>query len=140
MLGSLRAHNEQQHLYDDIGYWAATESTAEVDFVLTRDRRHLAIEVKAAERYHTAMLKGLRAVADLPGLARRILTYRGRRSFRTEDGIDRLGPRRPAPGPPSRRTLALNTPVPAGVLVTRAMAGYIPRRAARTTPMPSRWR
>ena len=88
VLGSLRAHNEQRHLYDDIGYWAATESTAEVDFVLTRDRRHLAIEVKAAERYHTAMLKGLRAVGDLPGLARRILIYRGRRSFRTEDGID----------------------------------------------------
>ena len=37
---------------------------------------------------HTAMGKGLRAVGDLPGLARRILTYRGRRSFRTEDGID----------------------------------------------------
>ena len=59
-----------------------------MDFILTRDRRHLAIEVKAAERYNTAMLKGLRAIAELPGLARRILTYRGRRSFRTEDGID----------------------------------------------------
>ena len=88
LLGNLRAHNEHQHLYDDIGYWAAAESTAEVDFILTRDRRHLAIEVKAAERYNTAMLKGLRAIAELPGLARRILTYRGRRSFRTEDGID----------------------------------------------------
>ncbi|MXV91057.1 MAG: ATP-binding protein [Acidimicrobiia bacterium] len=88
VLGSLRAHNESRHLYDDIGYWAATESPTEVDFVLTRDREHLAIEVKAAERYNTTMLKGLRAIADLPGLARRILTYRGRHSFRTEDGID----------------------------------------------------
>ena len=88
VLGSLRAHNEHQHLYDDIGYWAATESAAAVDFVLTRDRLHLAIEVKAAERYNTAMGKGLRAIADLPGLTRRILTYRGRRSFRTEDGIE----------------------------------------------------
>ena len=88
MLGNLRAHNESRHLYDDIGYWAATESPTEVDFVLTRDREHLAIEVKAAERYNTTMLKGLRAIADLPGLARRILTYRGRHSFRTEDGID----------------------------------------------------
>ena len=35
-----------------------------------------------------AMLKGLRAVSDLDGLARRILAYRGRRAFRTEDGID----------------------------------------------------
>ena len=88
VLGNLRAHNESRHLYDDIGYWAATESPTEVDFILTRDREHLAIEVKAAERYNTTMLKGLRAIADLPGLARRILTYRGRHSFRTEDGID----------------------------------------------------
>lgn len=88
VLGNLRAHNEPRHLYDDIGYWAAAESPTEVDFVLTRDREHLAIEVKAAERYNTSMLKGLRAIADLPGLVRRILTYRGRHSFRTEDGID----------------------------------------------------
>lgn len=88
VLGLLRAHNEHQRVYDDIGYWAATESAAEVDFVLTRDREHLAIEVKASERYNTTMLKGLRAVADLPGLARRVLFYRGQRSFTTEDGID----------------------------------------------------
>lgn len=88
VLGLLRAHNEQQRLYDDIGYWAATESSAEVDFVLTRDGEHLAIEVKASQRYNTSMLKGLRALADLPGLSRRVLAYRGQRSFRTEDGID----------------------------------------------------
>ncbi len=88
VLGLLRAHNEHQRIYDDIGYWAAAESAAEVDFVLTRDGEHLAIEVKANTRYSTAMLKGLRAVADLPGLARRILVHRGRRVFRTEDGID----------------------------------------------------
>ena len=88
VLGLLRAHNEHQRLYDDIGYWSAAESAAEVDFVLTRDGQRLAVEVKAAERYHTAMLKGLRGVADLPGLVRRMLIYRGRRAFRTEDGID----------------------------------------------------
>ncbi len=88
VLGLLRAHNEHQRIYDDIGYWAALESAAEVDFVLTRDREHLAIDVKASERHNTAMLKGLRALADLDGLTRRILVYRGRRSFRTEDGID----------------------------------------------------
>ena len=88
MLGLLRAHNEHQRIYDDLGYWAAAESAAEVDFVLTRDCDHLAIEVKASERYHTAMLKGLRALADLDGLTRRILIYRGRRTFKTEDGID----------------------------------------------------
>ena len=88
VLGLLRAHNEHQRIYDDIGYWAAAESAAEVDFVLTRDGDHLAIEVKASERYNTAMLKGLRALADVDGLTRRILVYRGRRTFKTEDGID----------------------------------------------------
>ncbi len=34
------------------------------------------------------MVKGLRAVTDLRGLVRRILVYRGRRGFTTEDGID----------------------------------------------------
>ena len=84
----LRAHNEHQRLYDHIGYWAPTESRTEVDFVLTRDGEHLAIEVKATGRYNTTMLKGLRAIADLPRLARRILVYDGPRSFRTSEGID----------------------------------------------------
>ena len=88
VLGLLRAHNEHQRIYDEIGYWAAAESTAEVDFVLTRDGEHLTIEVKASERYNTVMLKGLRAMAGLPGLARRVLAYRGQRAFRTEDGIE----------------------------------------------------
>ncbi len=88
VLSLLRTHNEDQHVYDDIGYWAASESAAAVDFVLTRDREHLAIEVKASERYNTAMLKGLRALADLPGLVRRVLAYRGQRAFTTEDAIE----------------------------------------------------
>ncbi|WP_420443330.1 ATP-binding protein [Candidatus Poriferisodalis sp.] len=88
VLGQLRAHNERQRLYDEIAYWAATESSIEVDFVLRREDKYAAIEVKAAERYNTSFVKGLRAVVDLPGLARRIVIYRGRRAFRTEDGID----------------------------------------------------
>ncbi len=88
VLGQLRAHNEHQHIYDDIGYWSAAEAAVEVDFMLTRDRQHLALEVKAAQRYNTTMLKGLRAVADLDGLNRRILIYRGQRAFRTGDNIE----------------------------------------------------
>lgn len=88
VLGQLRAHNEHQPLYDEIAYWAATESSIEVDFVLRREHQHTAIEVKAAERYNTSFVKGLRAIADLPGLTRRIVVYRGRRALRTEDGID----------------------------------------------------
>ena len=34
------------------------------------------------------MLPGLRAIGALPGIARRVLVYGGKRSFRTGDGID----------------------------------------------------
>jgi len=88
VLGELRAHNEHQRLYDDIAYWAATESRIEVDFVLRREHQYAAVEVKSAERYNTSFVKGLRAIADLPGLARRIVVYRGRRAFRTSDDIE----------------------------------------------------
>lgn len=88
VLSVLRAHNEHQHVFDDIAYWSAAESAAEVDFILTRDRQHLAIEVESARRYNPTMLKGLRAIAGLSGLARRILVYCGPRALRTDDGID----------------------------------------------------
>ena len=87
VFGQIRAHAEQQRLYDNIAYWAPVQSHTEVDFLLTRDHAHLAIEVKAASKYNRTMLKGLRAIAPLEGVVRRILVYRGRRSFRTEDGI-----------------------------------------------------
>ncbi len=59
-----------------------------MDFLLRRGRDFLAVEVKAGERYHPTMLRGLRAVDELPGLVRRVLVYGGRRSFRTDDGIE----------------------------------------------------
>lgn len=88
VFGLFRTHDEHQHLFDDIGYWASTESRTEVDFVLTRDGAHMAVEVKSANRYNTAMLKGLRSLEGLPRLCRRILVYGGSRAFRTDDGIE----------------------------------------------------
>lgn len=88
VLGTLRAHAESRELYDEITYWSPARSLTEVDFVLTRDGEHLAIEVKAGTRYNQTMLKGLRAIAELPGLVRRILIYTGMHTFRTGDGID----------------------------------------------------
>ena len=84
----LRAHAELHALYDDIYYWSPHRADVEVDFLLLRGAESLAIEVKAARRFHTGQLKGLRAIAELPGLARRVLVYAGERSFRSEDGIE----------------------------------------------------
>ncbi len=88
VLTTLRAHAETQELYDRIFYWAPHRTDSEVDLLLQRGRELLAIEVKATDRYHTGLLKGLRAIDELPRLVRRVLVYTGRRSFRSADGIE----------------------------------------------------
>ncbi|OHD71263.1 MAG: hypothetical protein A2V99_11230 [Spirochaetes bacterium RBG_16_67_19] len=62
-----------------------------VDFLLARGGRYVAIEAKSSPKLQDAHLKGLRAIAPLPGLHRRLVVYAGspsERSRRTEDGID----------------------------------------------------
>ena len=89
VLHLLRAHGEESDLYEEVRYWAPHPANrTEVDFLLRRGGEFVAIEVKSQPRYHTGMLPGLRAVADLPGVVRRVLVYGGRRSFRTQDGIE----------------------------------------------------
>ena len=88
VLTTLRAHAEARELYDQVWYWAPYQADVEVDVLLQRGRELLAVEVKAAGRYHTSLLKGLRAIATLPGLVRRVLVYTGPRAFRSADGIE----------------------------------------------------
>lgn len=79
----------ERELADEIAYWAPAESKQlEVDFVLRRGSELCALEVKAGRRVQSQQMAGLRAIADLPGLRRRILVHRGDRPTRTEDGID----------------------------------------------------
>ncbi len=85
---TLRAHAEAQDLYDEMWYWAPHQTAVEVDLLLRRGGELLAIEVKAAGRYHTGLLKGLRAIDGLPGLVRRVLVYTGPRAFRSGDRIE----------------------------------------------------
>ena len=85
----LRAYAEEQRLYDELSYWAPTQaSNVEVDFLLQRGKRLLAIEVKSGPRYSTSMLSGLRAIGELPNVDRRVLLYGGTRSLVTSDGIE----------------------------------------------------
>jgi predicted AAA+ superfamily ATPase len=89
VLTLLRTYMAERDLADEVAYWAPAEaSTVEVDFLLRRGSDLCALEVKAARRFHVQQLAGLRAIADLPGLRRRVLVYRGERPFRTEEGID----------------------------------------------------
>lgn len=89
VLTTLRAHNTEGDLYDDIAYWSPAQSAAtEVDFVVRRGRDYLALEVKHQTRMGPDLLTGLRAIAELPRLVRRIAVYRGRQPLKTQDGID----------------------------------------------------
>ena len=89
VLHLLRAHAEEGELFDELHYWAPHPANrTEVDFLLRRDGELAALEVKSQPRYHTGMLAGLRAIGELPGMTRRVLVYGGKRSFRTQDGID----------------------------------------------------
>jgi uncharacterized protein len=89
VLTILRAHNVDSTLFDESWYWAPAQARqTEVDFLLRRGRDFLAVEVKAQARFSPRELTGLRAIAELPRMARRILVYLGDRELQTEDGIE----------------------------------------------------
>lgn len=89
VLTVLRAHNGGSDLFEEISYWAPAQARqTEVDFLLRRGRDYLALEIKAQSRFSTPQLAGLRAIADLPRLVRRVLVYLGDRRLKTEDGIE----------------------------------------------------
>jgi len=87
----LRAYRDYRGLFDEWFYWAPTESArTEVDFLLRRGDALVAIEVKAAAAWSDRLSRGLRAVARMPGLVRRVLVHLGKERYRSEDGIDAL--------------------------------------------------
>ena len=89
ILTVLRAHHEESELFEEISYWAPAQARqTEVDCLLRRGREYLALEIKAQSRFSTPQLSGLRSIADLPHLVRRVLVYLGDRRLKTEDGID----------------------------------------------------
>lgn len=89
ILTVLRAHNSDSEVFEEVSYWAPAQARqTEVDFLLRRGRDHLAIEIKSQSRFSSGQLSGLRAIADLPRLVRRVLVYLGDRLLKTEDGID----------------------------------------------------
>lgn len=88
--GLLRARQAYAGLCDEIAYWAPAHGGAEVDFLLRRGRRFTAVEVKATTRPGPADVSGLRAVADLAGLERRILVCLAARPSTTPQGVEVL--------------------------------------------------
>ncbi len=89
--GVLRAYRDYRGLFDDWHYWSPADATrTEVDFLLRKGDRFVALEAKSVRTVSSPALRGLRAVASLDGLERRILLYRGDVRRRTADGIEVL--------------------------------------------------
>jgi uncharacterized protein len=76
--------------HDGLFYWSPAGGETEVDFLVQRGREFVAIEAKAKSRLGTRDFGGLKAIAALPGLTRRLLVFLGERPFRTADGVDAL--------------------------------------------------
>ncbi|MFB3887514.1 MAG: ATP-binding protein [Thermodesulfobacteriota bacterium] len=85
----LRAYKDYRGICDEMYYWAPSgRSETEVDFLLVRGTDLVAVEAKSGQTFTDTWCKGLRAVAQLKGLRRRIIVYPRGPVLRTEDGID----------------------------------------------------
>ena len=87
--GLLRAHQDYGGLYDELGYWASPGG-GEVDFLLCRGGKIIAVEAKAGARFTDDWARGLRTIGALPGLVRRVIVCPAGPSLQTRDGIDVL--------------------------------------------------
>jgi len=85
----LRAYKDYRGLCDDMYYWAPSgRSETEVDFLLVQGAELVAVEVKSGNTFAEGWCKGLRAIAQLEGLRRRIIVYPRGPALRTKDGIE----------------------------------------------------
>ncbi len=88
---TLRAYQGYRKAFEEMFYWSPLQARGiEVDFLLRLGKDLVAIEAKASTRFRDDHLRGLRAVADLSAVKRRILVYLGTDTLRTSDGIDVL--------------------------------------------------
>lgn len=85
----LRAYKDYFDICDTIYYWSSLQhKQTEVDFILERKNRLIAIEVKAKERISPQDKKGLRVMAELSHIKKRIIVYLGKDIKKTKEGID----------------------------------------------------
>ena len=87
----IRSYMDYRDLCEEWYYWAtAAQNRTKVDFLLRRGGDFIAIEVKSGGTFSRSWCTGLRALADLDGLCRRIIVYTDGPELRTEDGIEVL--------------------------------------------------
>lgn len=87
----LRASMDYFGVGEELYYWApSSKAETEVDFLLVKGKRIIAVEAKSGKVFSESWGKGLRAVASLKGLQRRIIVYPSGPSLQTKDGIEVL--------------------------------------------------
>ena len=86
----LKMKMEYESAFDEIFYWSSgSAQKTEVDFLLKKGSEFIAIDVKSAKKIRPEDLKGLKAIADLKAVKRRICVYTG--PFRMkQEGIEIL--------------------------------------------------
>ncbi len=89
---TLRAYGSYGRSFDEIYYWAPLQTRGvEVDFLLRCGEDFVAVESKTSQRIRDEHFRGLRAIAELPAVRRRILVHPGNEvKRRTADGIEIL--------------------------------------------------
>ena len=87
----LRASMDYLGIGEELYYWApSSKGETEVDFLLVKGKKIIAVEAKSGKSFSESWGKGLRAVASLKGLQRRIIVYPSGPSLKTKDGIEVL--------------------------------------------------
>ncbi len=87
----LRFYRDERRICEEIFYWSPAEAhKTEVDFLLRRGAKYWAIEVKGTGKVREEHFRGLRAIAELRGVQRRIMVYLGKERMRTKEGIEIL--------------------------------------------------
>jgi len=85
----IRAYKDYRLICEEICYWApAGRSDIEVDFILVRGPDMIAVEAKSGNTFTDGWCRGLRAVAQLKGMHRRIVVYPRGPLMKTKDGIE----------------------------------------------------
>ena len=85
----LRAYKDYGKIYDELYYWAPSSGIqTEVDFLLAKGDHFVAVEVKSGKNFTESWCKGLRALAGLKGLQRKIIVYPHGPVLKTEDNIE----------------------------------------------------
>ena len=85
----LRAAADYYRTGYEVFYWSSGAGRgSEVDFLVKRDERFVAVEVKSGDNFSESWCRGLRAISELPRLCRRLVVTPTLGPLVTHDGIE----------------------------------------------------